>query len=229
MAIAYSQSVKAFGSGTSVTTTGITTGATGSVFVRTTQWSNGVTFTSVTDSKSNSYTIIGAEIITGGTDKSRAHFVTNATGGASHTFTATVASSDSILIMIDEITGAATASTVDGTPTSLLDTASPYTGTAVTTTNANDLIWSAICGNSGSATATHAESTGFTIRSNNVDGSTQWPGATGTRVVAATSSYNCSWTETSSTNGAVYIAAFKDAGGGGGATAHLLTLLGVGG
>jgi hypothetical protein len=205
------------------------TTTTGSTFVIGIVWSSGSSFTSLVDSKSNTYTQIGAEFDPTGTgDHARFYYCQNGTGGASHTATLTISGATSLGISFLEITGAATASFDLGNGNA--DTASPYTSPAISTTQAAELLASFIAGNSGSNPATHAESTGFTIQSGTeeTNGVSFWTFGLATRIVAATSLYNSSFTETGASRAAVFIAGFKEAAGGGGSTVRSLMMLGVG-
>lgn len=226
MAIAVGQKVKGVFSGSSGTTAAITTAATGSVIVRLMEWDNTLNFTSITDSKSNTYTQISVER-TISTIKGRAYYKENATGGASHTFSGAVSSSANISLYVLEITGALTSGALDQS-NSQTDAASPFTSPSITTTQAAELIWAGLIGNSATTPATHAESTGFTIQNDVTTGGPDWTGCDASKIVASTGTYNSSFTENGGSSACVFIASFKESGGGGGAVKrNNLMLLGM--
>lgn len=214
----------------SIATTGVTTQAAGSTFVIGLIWGAGATFTSLVDSKSNTYTQLGVLDLDpdGSGAHTRMYYCQNGTGGASHTATLTISGSNSLAVMFLEITGAATASFDLGNGNQ--DTASPYTSPAITTTQAAELLVGFFGGNSASNPATHAESTGFTIQASaeETNGASFYTCCLATRIVAATSSYNDSFTESGSTRGSAYIIGFKELVSAGGTQPKRLSLLGVG-
>lgn len=114
-AFTWSQLASAQGSATSVTTTGVTTQATGSTFVACVgAFTNTIGASPVTDNKGNTYVAaIGSQ---GSTEGWGAIFYCeNASGGAGHTFTFTPTGSDFISITVVEITGAAVSSALTST------------------------------------------------------------------------------------------------------------------
>lgn len=230
MAIAVGQTTKGrSGSAATIATTGVATAASGSTFVIGVAWSGAPTFTSLVDSKSNTYTQLGALELDpdGGGSKSRYYYCQNGTGGAAHTATLTISGANSLEILFLEITGAATASFDLGNGNQ--DTATPYTSPSILTTQAAEMLVALWFGNSGSNPATHAESTGFTVQAGaeETNGASFWTGCLATRIVASTASYNASFTETGSSRGVVYIAGFKEAAGGA-VVVKQLSALGVG-
>lgn len=229
MAIACSNATKgriASGVTNTVTTGSITSSATGSTFLLFMQWEGASTFSSISDSKGNTYTQIGSELTANSGAKSRGYYCENGNGGSSHTFTCTTAGNVAITLHAIEITGGKTASILNPTPPAAADdTSSPFTSNNITTLQ-NDVLLAAWmgCTNSGSNPATHAESTGFTIQAgtDETDASTYWTGCIATKVVSSTSTYACSFTETGASTAAVRIAAFEATGGGGGGAASLI-------
>lgn len=188
--------------------------ASGSTFYVWAVWDSSGTFTSVVDSKSNSYTIVGSEL-TVGTMKARLYKCVNGTGGASHTATFTVSAGDITLFLV-EATGCDTVSPVDQSDRRT-DSASPYTLAAgLTTTQANELLLTFLCGDSGANPATHAE-TGLgssTIAVEETNGSANWTGAVAWSYKTSTGTFNPSWTESSNTNACVALETLKEATGG---------------
>lgn len=222
---------------TNVTTTGVATQASGSTIVLAvvTRSSGGGTFVSIADNKGNTYTIIGSQLATSSNAAwGRLYRCENAAGGSGHTATVTVSSSQEITLMFLEITGAAAAS-FDLTAQQA-DNASPFTSGATGTTNqAAELLVGFLAGTSGSNPATHAVSGStpaagsWTVQVTETDGSTLWTGCLATAVVAATGAYTAGFTESgNTTDSAVWIATFKEAAGGGGATLRKNSLMRLG-
>lgn len=220
MVIAVGQTSKGrSGAAATVATAGVTTQATGSTFVLGVTWGAGAAFTSVVDSKGNTYTQVGGlDLDPDGTGShTRFYYCQNGVGGASHTATLTIGAANNLEILFLEITGAAIASFDLGNGNA--DTASPYTTPSIATTQAAEMLVAFFAGNSGSNPATHAESTGFSVQTGaeETNGASFWTGCLATRIVAATGSYNASFTETGSTRGTAFIASFKEAAAGAGA------------
>jgi len=223
MAIAWAQGTKVRSSSTlTQTTPGLTTQATGSTFIIAAQWSrNSGTFSSVSDSKGNTYTLIDTQLdwdgVNGG---ARLYYCENGTGGASHTATFTLTGSNGPLtVFFGEITGGLTSGILDQ-HTRREDTASPFTLAAgLTTTQADELLVAFFAGNSGSNPATHAESglgsSTIQTASEETNGASFWTAAIATAVKSATGTFNPSWTESGGTSAAVFLATFKAAAAGG--------------
>lgn len=203
----------AVGSGTSVTTAARTSAASGSTFIIGAVCNNSE-FSSVADSKSNVYTLIGAAQTFDSAGGVRLYYCQNGTGGASHTATLNVTSSAAHTVFFVEITGGLTSGILDQNNRAN-DTSSPFASPGITTTQADEILISILGGNSGSNPATHAESTGFTIDETVTNGTTFYTGCIASRVVSSTGTYNSSFTETGGTNTGVIIASFKAAAGGG--------------
>lgn len=212
MAIAVGQTTKGrASSAATIATTGVATQAFGSTFVIGLVWDVGASFTSVVDSKGNTYTIIGAEVDPAGTGAhARFYRCENGIGGAAHTATLNISGAVSLEILFLEITGATAASFDLGNGN--MDVATPYTSPAISTTQAAEMLVSYLVGTSGSNPATHAESTGFTIQAaaEETNGASFWTGCLATRIVAATASYSSSFTESGGSVSAVFIAGFKE-------------------
>ena len=207
-------------SGSSATTTGVTTTASGSIFVVGAVWDNGFNFSSIADSKSNTYTLIGSELAFGSV-KARLWYVENGAGGASHTATVTVNTSPTYLtVFFLEITGGATSGSLDQS-NARSDAASPFTLAAgLTTTQADEILVSMIVGDSASNPATLAESGlgSSTVHSgaSETDGSQFEVGGLATSIKTSTGTFNPSWTMTGGSTCGVFLATFKAAAAAGG-------------
>jgi hypothetical protein len=204
-------------SASSIATSAVTTQASGSTFLILVFWQSARTFTSVVDSKSNIYTQIDTEITIGGTDRCRAYYCENGTGGASHTATLNISGLAVCGIMFLEITGGLTSGSLDQHG-ERDDVASPFTLAAgLTITQAVELLVTALVGNSGSNPATHAESglgsSAIQTGTQETDGTNFYCSAMATKVTAATAAFNPSWTESGATGAATWLITFKDAGG----------------
>lgn len=229
MAIAVGQTSKGrTGSGTSQATTGVTTAASGSTFVILAIWDT-TSFTSIADSKGNTYTLMNTELAWGiGNAKSRMYYCANGTGGASHTATLTISGTGSLLVCFLEITGAATASF--DTSNRQTDAASPFVAPSLSNAQAASMYVAGEVGDSGSNPATLAESTGFTVQSaaTETNGASFYTGGLATLIVASIASRAASFTQTGSNNTAVWEAIFKESAGGGGTTVKQLAAMGCG-
>lgn len=223
MAIAAANATKgriASGVTNTATTTSVNTSAAGSTFFLFMQWEGSSTFSSISDNKGNTYTQIGTELTANSGGKSRLYYCQNGAGGSSHTFTATTATNVAITLHAIEITGGKTTSILNPTPPAANDDlSSPLTSNNITTVQADALLVACVGStNTSSNPATHAESSGFTVQTgaDETDGSAYWTGCVATKVVSSTGTYSASFTETGATTGAVWIAAFEAAAGGGG-------------
>lgn len=209
MAISAGVSVAAHsaGSATTLTSGSVTSAASGSTFVVFIQADS--TLNTPSDSKGNTYTAVTAQTTNSGIN-SRMYYCQNGTGGASHTFTFTTGGSANLSIYALEILGGLTSGILDQ-QNSILDSASPYTVTTPTTTQAAELAVACLSGNSAVTPATHAESTGYTKQCEVTTGGPDWPGALYTKVLSATGAQTPSFTEASSSTGGVHCATFKEA------------------
>ena len=199
------------GAGANFTTSSSTTTASGSGFIVAAQIENTVSFsaTAITDSKSNTYTQIGSTISQTG-QKSAWFVCDNGTGGSSHTWTVNTTGTNYITAYVVEITTTNGAGITLAQNTGKQDASSPFTSGSITTTTADAMLVAFLAGNSGSNPATHAESTGFTIRADQTNGPADWSGALATFLKSATGTYDSSWTETGAVDSVAFIAAFTE-------------------
>jgi hypothetical protein len=200
MSIAQGPVVTPVGStGASATTVGVATAATGNRILIGCGYNSG-SFVSVADNKGNTYTDVIAELSDGpGGFAHRVVGCENANGGAGHTFTLTAGLPS---IMPDVTTGAANPST-DAAPVALSDTASPYTSssTGVLAQAAERAVTFIITNTGGSANHVLGGSFASGDRDGQVtDGTQFWTCAKGSKIVAATTALQSSWTEASGTN-----------------------------
>lgn len=230
MALAVGQTSKGrSASSISQATGGVTTQASGSTF-----WVIGIwdttNFSSIVDSKGNTYTIENTEVPWGiGSAKMRAYHCENGAGGASHTATITLSGAGPILVLFLEITGAAVASF--DTANRLTDNASPFVSSSLSNAQAASMYVSAIGDDSGSNPATLACAS-FNVQAgaSETNGVSFYVGGIATQIVASIAARTASWTSTGANNSAVWEAIFKEliGGGGGGSLAARRSLLGVG-
>jgi hypothetical protein len=205
------------GSGTNVVIN-LGTTVTGSTIVADFGWSGGA-FSSIVDSKGNSYSLVDSQVAVGSADAHRRYECVNATGGASHTITFTIASTGAITGLGVELQGVVTVSARDQSA-DRADTASPFTLAAgLTTTQADEILVAGIFGNSGSNPATNAETGigGMTIQTlaQELDGSSFFAGCIATKIVSATGTFNPSFTQTGATGASVHLSTYKVAAAGG--------------
>lgn len=174
----------------SYTTGALTTAASGSAILVSFWATTGTVVTSITDSKSNTYSVVTT--INEANDGYKLHLykAENVTGGASHTFTATCSAGGIQGMAVTEVLGAPTSSILDGAAiTKYTNTAGPY-DCAITTTQANGLVVAFIM--SGQAGAgTYTAGGGFSIvrQQGNVIIS-----AVASRAAATATSYDPAWT-----------------------------------
>jgi hypothetical protein len=185
--------------------------------------------TSVTDSKSNVYTLVQSTQNPSESDWLSVYLCVNGTGGATHRPTVTTGVTlNPVILGLIEIVGGATSSATDGSST-VHDTASPF-GSPLTTTNANDIVLSLFGGNGTVATVTYTANGSFTL----VSAATFTTGTDGLsvgvakQVVSATAAYDAAWTVSAGSRGPVVTMALKQLAGGGAAVVSNLMLLGVG-
>jgi hypothetical protein len=221
------------GTTASQATTGVTTQASGSTFIVAAIWDT-TTFSSISDSKGNTYTQIGTEGNWGlAPGRARLYYCQNGIGGASHTATVALSGSTSLLVMFLEIIGGALTGILDQSGQAR-DTATPFTLTAgLTTTQPNELLVSFLGGTSGSNPATHAESglgsSTVQAAAEETNGASFYTGALATAVKSAIGTYNPSWTEAGNTTDAqVFLATFRELTAGIGARKSTRTFPGRG-
>ena len=199
---------KGYDNSTTVTTSALTTQATTSILVFA-QWETTSTPPTITDSKGNTY---GSPIRTVAPGAGSipnylgAWFVSGATGGSSHTFTATGGASTFPSIWVVEVVDAATVTHVGAG-----STASPYNSGNLVTTGDTRLV--GFAGAENTSTVTHTiNSSGYTTLNQLTDGAAAWTGITAHReAVAGTYSFDVSVTS-SQDGGAILVALAKGAG-----------------
>lgn len=216
-----------------VTTPAVTSAVSGSSFVVFSINYGDNNVTSVTDSKSNTYTRIGVEL----DNVSDGFFVgawvcENGTGGASHTASLNLASSTLAAIYFIEITGGLTSGLVDVSNSAVDNDNSDGYDAQVTPSAGNRLLLSYITVNAEAPTVTY-DGTGqsFTSVLAETDGSNTLSGQVAKRSVVANGStaYGPAFSASGGGRASVFTIALKEAGGGGGgSTRPSLLLLGVG-
>lgn len=200
---------------TSQATGAVTTQATGSLIFAGELFQASSTFSTLVDSKSNTFTQLGTEqTFATGNGKARLYYKENAAGGAGHTATFTNVGSAAITDFFGEFTGALTASALDGTVQQVNDSATPFT-LSITPSTGNRLLVALFGGDSGSNPATNAESSGFTVitNANETNGASFWTGCLAFKIVVGdgVTAFTASFTETGGSSCAIILAAFKEA------------------
>lgn len=203
-------------SGSSVSTTaGTSTGGVGSVFLLLVSFDPGTNISTVSDSKGNTYSLIGS-VVTAGTAKLAAYICEGGTGGASHTGSMTFSGSAFPTLHLLEVTVAATSTPLD-IAVSGSDSATPYTLSSGTLAQAAEAVI-AMCeinavGNVGSYSVTG----GFTILSEEPDADNYWTSGVAAQITAATTAVTASFTRTNggaATLSGLLIVSIKEATGG---------------
>lgn len=199
--------------GTPVSTSGsATTSASGSSFLIALR-SFGDVYTTVTDNKSNTFTLQRKIQNTGDGDWLHIYLCSNGTGGAGHKPTLTVSSSLNVVYGLIELTGGA-ASILDAVSTGAFDSSSPF-GDSVTSTNANDLILGFYGNNAAAGTIIFTPGAGFATvtAAQFTDGTSSLTLGVASQVVSSTGTYNPAFTVSSGSRGPAITLALKGAGG----------------
>lgn len=193
----------------------INSSATGSTFVCAIRdYSAGIT--AVTDNKSNTYARLGSAL-TISSNELDIWICYNGTGGSTHRPTITKSSGDLAAVSFFEITGCATASTLDVVGAAVVDSSSPFNVT-VTTTNASDFVVTIGASTGSAATITTTPGAGFTNASvgNWVTGTNGLGIALMYQNVSSTGTYGGNFTQSSGTSAGVQTFALKQLAAGGG-------------
>lgn len=145
---------------------------TGSTFVAVVICSGGAP-SSVSDSKSNTYTLVRTQQVASFGDKyDSMYYCENGTGGAGHTFTSNHGATTVATILFVELTGASATSFDGATDASSNDDASnPRTLATAASVAVDDLVVMS-CGSSNSGTETFTANDGYTIAQSTTDGTT---------------------------------------------------------
>lgn len=185
---------QASSSGSSATTaSGSTT--TGSTFLIAISYDAGVTISSVSDNKGNTYTLANTAHAGGSGHSKAIYYKESGTGGAGHTATVNFSGAFFGTVYLIECTGADVASfdqSAQGTPS-----VSPYSVSTSTLAQADEVIVSIF--GTGSSGPTYASSN-TTVLGSEPDGVSYWTSCVSKQVVASTTAFAPSFTETSGNN-----------------------------
>lgn len=201
-------------SGTSsVTTNSVTSQSSGSTFVIDVIFDSTTTVTSISDSKSNTYTLQGSTQTNNPGDVKTARYIcVNGTGGATHNATATFSAVGAVpSIFFTEIKGGLTSGIVDIHVQANGDSP-PFTVASGTLAQANEYVLCLFSSYSSTPPTCSHSVTGdnFVKLEETTDYGTSWVGAIGGVKVSATTSVTPSWTETNTPAGAsLIITSFK--------------------
>lgn len=180
--------------GTVTTPSAGTSQASGSTFVICVFASGGV-LSNFTDNKSNSYTQIFAQSDALDGRLMYLFYCKNGAGGAGHTFSVDVDSTQRVMLFGFELTGVDTTAPLDADTDYHLDNdGTPYTDGGITIAQANEILISFIVADTGGTTVTYTAGNSFTKFDAQTDNATYWPCAVGYRVVSSIAAYNASWT-----------------------------------
>lgn len=201
-----------------------TSNTAGNLLIAVIGWNNsGRSFTSVTDTNTNTWTGVGT-LVSSSTALTRIFFAANCKASAgNNTVTLAIGGGANCSITIAEYSGVATSSPLDVTNQLTGTSANAALTTGITTTVAGDLVISAL--ELVSTTAPTA-GTGFT-RESAVLHTTNTQGMED-QIAGSTGTFTGAWTS-SAVQWALQVAAFKAAAGGGGPTVgSLLSMTGCG-
>jgi hypothetical protein len=195
-------------SGTTVTTASATSAASGSTFLIGVSIDNPSTMSTPTDSKGNTYTLVGVEINSAaGLFKSAVYKCENGVGGAGHTASVAITPANTISLHLFEVDGGTPIVDVSNQGT---DNASPWQSPSVTQTYPLETLVSYIT-TDGSTAGTFTAQAGMTKGASFIDsGVTVWPSGFASVTTDVAGGRIGSWTDTStSANAAVHIIALK--------------------
>lgn len=188
MAIAYGTPQRGYSAGASaITTSSVATAASGSSFVAFARAIIG-SITSVSDNKSNSYSLIGSIFDAGSGIETAAYQCTNGAGGAGHTWTLNKNTANYGRIAAIEVTGAVVASLIDVYASSVATHNGTYNAQPLTTTVANTLLL-AWAGNMVQAAQAYTLGGGYTQLYQEADGDT-YRDIMAARIVTSSGTYD---------------------------------------
>lgn len=198
MALTLGVNAIASGSGSTVTTGAITTQVSGSCLEVVVNLEKPTqTFTSVTDSKGNTWTIVGSALTdSGGVVEMRRYRCENAVGGSGHTFTLTCNVSGVCgIAAVEQRTTIGRGCALDQEGV-INDTASAYDSGPETTTIADEFLFGGFTCQGGGGTYTHTFGNSFTLINEETNGTSFFPLATCYQLVTSIGTYNTTCTVT---------------------------------
>lgn len=201
-------------SGSSVTTTaGTSTGGSGNHGIMFVSFDATTTVSTVSDSKSNTYTQLGSTLTSADGAKLAIYYCLNWTGGTSHTGTMTFSGSAFPVLHLVEVTGAATSSPFDVSVTS---TSHPYSIASGTLSQAAEVVFIFGEQNSSGNDTENYTSSSSTILSQEPALSSFWTSGVASSITASTTTANYQLQKnTSSLTGQAIVISVKEAGAGG--------------
>lgn len=210
MALAVAQTQHTTFDGDNVTSSGITT-TSGSLIV-VTCYGYGASSTPIasncTDSKGNTYSLADA-IGNGGAEVVAIFYAENITGGASHTVSVNLpGGAFATNIDVLEVTGAATATSLDKHVTGTGTGTNPVTSATGTLSQADEIIICVFAQDTGTNNAISPAAT-WSSGGSEPDGTAHMVGATAYKIVSATTTTSHTWSDASSGSYRTVIASFK--------------------
>lgn len=190
-------SVKASASGSAGVTTGaVTTQTTKSTLLVGVMWqTSGVSFTSLTDSKNNTWTLLGSEQVAGRIS-SRLYYANGAKGGSSHTFTLTLSAGTFCNVFMVEVLP-----TPNGVDCTLgvhaegpSDATSPYDSASILTAVDLSTVLAFYADDANSGTTTHTVS-GFTVHVEETNATSFYTGCWASQTESVVGTYSASMTQ----------------------------------
>lgn len=194
---------------TTLSTTGVTTQASGSTFLIGVVAAGTSNIVAVVDSKLNLYTQIQTQFNTSFGSCMAWYRSENGVGGAGHTITSTLGTGQVQTIYFVEITGAALSGVLDQSVAFAADASSPFTtSTTGTTTQADEIAIALYATDTPSGTETITWGAGFTQI--DADGNSSFvTGGIAFKVLVATGTVQASITSTVATDTAAAVATFR--------------------
>lgn len=198
-------------SGTSLSTAAITTTSGNLVVIGVTYVAS---FSSVSDSKGNTWTLAAGPVTASAGDTIRCYYAFNLTGGAGHTFTLNLSAAGAGVVCAAEYSGVLLTDPLDQTATQASSGNPVDSSSTATTTQADELLIGYGQQSSGVNLAWSAGAS-YTLRANVADAVPSSIGAMVERLVSATGAYNATMSHGGETGTySALIATFKAAGWG---------------
>lgn len=202
---------KAVATSDTITTTAQTTQSSGATFLIAVSWgSTAINISSVSDSKSNTYTICGSVQNIATHHRLALYRCENGTGGATHTATVAFSGTAFPVLHFIQCTGVLTSSYDSAATAQGTDASTPWTVTSGSFAQANNVVIT-LCGCDGEVGSSNYSSSNTTILSEELDSFNYYASAVSKLVISSTSAVTPSFTATEGTNAALIVAAFKSA------------------
>jgi len=201
----------------SVTTTAFgSSTTTGNAIIVSVYWDISLSsnLTSVSDNKSNIYTLIGTVFTDANNNACQHAYCLNATGGASHTVTANFSNANAAFVRIvaHEASGIATSAALDQDSGGNQQTSATPAASSVTTTTGGQYIFASVVNAGGTASDTFSAGSGFTEPANSTASAAANESMVEDQVQTSAGAIAPDWTRTSSGLCTMRVSTYKSAG-----------------